>query len=665
MQRLIPIVAVLVFFSQPASAQQTIIGERLRIAQESDLSGEVGHPDYISQLTRWKITAEGGADFRYLFTDELHAKSFIADLEQALAGAQIISKSVAVLASNFIVPAAGAAATITVRDLPSAENMAVFESGDTIRLRSFSRASGSLTIADAYGVVTAYADQTGGVQTWTFTRNSGADAGTMTASTVIQADAIVLDYGVSGNGFHEVNAIDGLYGVNSPYSQVVTWATSPIGANLTVRSRLGNLRGITGNTGEYGLIAGSYAATNGQYFRASNNAFELHGIDLSLWDGATRTFYLNRSTPSFAMGSSAPSAYGTGVGCWQGKDAGVYKWRCGNPAGDRIEWNGTTLNVVGNVTVTGAGGYVPTGGAAADVVSGVATPSGSGLFLGSDKMGYYASGAWQTYMDNAGNFYLGGTSGSLQWNGSTLSISGSVTATSGTIGGWTIGGSTLTGGVTTLNSNGNVTVGSGNNVARLSDDATYRLWVGHATASSAPFRVTVGGGVTMSSVDITGGTLDIGPVEITSTGIVVDSGTGSNAGYRFAGGYRMTHDSIEGQIQFTAGSASFEMDSDGFFIAGGLDIGSDGIDVGGNIRASTSGLNIGTSGSRFNHIFLAGDINVTGFPTTTDADYPVVYSTTNTLLYRKTNGVTGTTCAGLGIDSINWDRGIAVSVTCN
>jgi len=55
------------------------------------------------------------------------------------------------------------------------------------------------------------------------------------------------------------------------------------------------------------------------------------------------------------------------------------------------------------------------------------TPSGAGLYLSSTYMGYYSGAAWMTYMDNSGNFFLGGSSGVLQWNGSALTIS----ATSG------------------------------------------------------------------------------------------------------------------------------------------------------------------------------------------------------------------------------------------
>lgn len=60
----------------------------------------------------------------------------------------------------------------------------------------------------------------------------------------------------------------------------------------------------------------------------------------------------------------------------------------------------------------------------------------AGLYLGSDYLGYYNGSAWKTYMDNAGNFYLGGsTGGSLAWDGTTLVITGTVNATNGLFGG--------------------------------------------------------------------------------------------------------------------------------------------------------------------------------------------------------------------------------------
>jgi len=63
----------------------------------------------------------------------------------------------------------------------------------------------------------------------------------------------------------------------------------------------------------------------------------------------------------------------------------------------------------------------------------VSTPGTSGLYLGSDYLGYFDGSSWKTYMDNTGKFYLDGTNGYLHWDPGTdsLSIKGSLTLVSG------------------------------------------------------------------------------------------------------------------------------------------------------------------------------------------------------------------------------------------
>jgi hypothetical protein len=76
--------------------------------------------------------------------------------------------------------------------------------------------------------------------------------------------------------------------------------------------------------------------------------------------------------------------------------------------------------------------------------------------------------------------YNGGTQTSgfnLSTSGS-LSLSGSVTASAGSIGGWTIGSTTLTGGGTTLNSNGTVTVAGGSATTSLNNNGTISISAG-------------------------------------------------------------------------------------------------------------------------------------------------------------------------------------------
>lgn len=324
-----------------------------RVGHNADalMSGSIGTANYVSQLTGWQITSAGAGDFRYLFTDELHAKSFIADLEQALAGGQIICKSVTSLGANFTNPAAAGTATLTVRDLPSAPNVSTFQANDWVGIRTFSRTAGSLTIGETFGVVTSYADAANGLQTWTFTRGTGANGGGLATSTVIETDTIVIDYGVSGNGCHEVNAIDGLNSVNSPYNQTWTWTTSPINANRIVRTRVGNLNGVLGVANEYGYVGGIITTgAAAHYIRASSVGLQIFGADLQMYDSTSgvNTVRLESSGPSFALGASLPTAYGTGTGVWMGKDSGTYKWRVGNPAGNRVQWDGSSLTVVGD-----------------------------------------------------------------------------------------------------------------------------------------------------------------------------------------------------------------------------------------------------------------------------------------------------------------------------
>jgi len=56
----------------------------------------------------------------------------------------------------------------------------------------------------------------------------------------------------------------------------------------------------------------------------------------------------------------------------------------------------------------------------------------SGLYLGPEFLGYYNGSNWKTYMQNNGNFFLSGVgSDSLSWNGSNLTINGSITVTGG------------------------------------------------------------------------------------------------------------------------------------------------------------------------------------------------------------------------------------------
>lgn len=111
----------------------------------------------------------------------------------------------------------------------------------------------------------------------------------------------------------------------------------------------------------------------------------------------------------------------------------------------------------------------------------------------------------------------------LTFSSGNLSISGAITSTSGSIGGWSINEHSLVGGSLTLTDTGNLTAGTGNDVVRISaDDATYRIWAGNATASSAKFSVTKTGSLKAQLGSIAGWTISDDSLTSPNTNVVLD-----------------------------------------------------------------------------------------------------------------------------------------------
>lgn len=204
----------------------------------------------------------------------------------------------------------------------------------------------------------------------------------------------------------------------------------------------------------------------------------------------------------------------------QGLDQGVFKWVIGSSASS-IDWNVTTPN-----TLTIAGG-------ALSITSGTI----AGLTISATALTATAGGNTTIVSSGATAFTAGPTgaptftvtqAGVLTASGAV--ISGSITATTGTIGGWTIGATTLTGGNATLDSAGKLTLGTGNNIVILdANDATYRLAIGNATYASAPFRVDKAGAVTATNITATG-TINATGGYIGSTTALVYEAQGINTG---------------------------------------------------------------------------------------------------------------------------------------
>lgn len=226
-----------------------VFGMTLSANGDTRIGYNIGTSNFASHTTGWNVSVQGAADFRNIYADELRVQAFTADISQALAGSDYLTKSVSKLSANFVVPSVNSTVRIIVDDIEGMPATQCFSNGDYIRFRAFNRTSG-LTIANVWGTVTL--DTTfgtngfsNGTQAYTFTCKATTGAGL----TVFKGSE-VLDYGTSGSGMISRTTLDAM---GSPYEQIATWVNDPsVANNYTVHARLGNLGGIA-NCNGYGL----------------------------------------------------------------------------------------------------------------------------------------------------------------------------------------------------------------------------------------------------------------------------------------------------------------------------------------------------------------------------------------------------------------------------
>jgi hypothetical protein len=373
---------------------------------------------------------------------------------------------------------------------------------------------------------------------------------------------------------------------------------NPSAANIVV-DVVNGIRIRHGTTNKITLSAAGDASFTGEISAATGaiGGFTISSTSLTAGSGSSAVGVLSSGAYAFHAGNTTP---------------GLSPFRV-TMAGELVSVSGEIGGwTLGSTSLTAGSGStrvgLDSGGTNPAIYAGSATP-GSAPFRVTNAGALTATNATITGAITA-------TSGSF---------TGSITSTSGTIGGWTIGASSLTGGNATLASSGNLTLGTGNNVVRASaDDGSYRLWVGHATAASAPFRVSTAGTVAMTDAYVTGeitGSIITGSeayfggsdqVTLDSDGITIDAGTGdANA------------------IKWTDGSEIISRtDTDALFLSGPgvpqINIydfatvvwgnSADGVIFTGSILApwTTNTHSLGDSSNRWENLYADGDIRFAG-----------------------------------------------------
>lgn len=163
-------------------------------------------------------------------------------------------------------------------------------------------------------------------------------------------------------------------------------------------------------------VYGKIVALSGQFAK-----WDIGVVDAYTFSADNGKVKFNSQTPYISLGNLV-NGYLDGKGFWVGKHAGDWKFHIGDPAGQVLYWNGRNLYDTGEKI----GGTVGGIDVAADKIY-----LGGGNFNNTDT---------PFYADNTGRMSL---SNKLSWDLTTLAITGAITATSGTIGGWTINAATI------------------------------------------------------------------------------------------------------------------------------------------------------------------------------------------------------------------------------
>ncbi len=343
---------------------------------------------------------------------------------------------------------------------------------------------------------------TASAPTYTVTRDKGGDYAANT-NPVWTIGSTVVNYGKSGDGGVYMTASE----TNAPYLSVFDHEGSPWNT-INTRLRLGNLNGYLGySTDLYGIAIGEtdhylkYDTTNGLRIKGNitiENPGDINASDINndegwVTEGGNKVFTVTPTTP-----------YHVGDLWTNGTDMKRCNVERLTGAYNAADWGLATAYTNGATWGTNLG----------SIPAYLGTPSGAGLYLGATNLGYYSGSVWKTYMDNSGNFYLGGSSGAFQWdagdstlmvgnpsditkqlkwNGTDLIINGSYFSNNGIYGDGSDGDLSTSGTITLTRDTyyNNLTVNAGHNI----NTAGYRLFVKGTLTISATSIVGRPGGV--------------------------------------------------------------------------------------------------------------------------------------------------------------------------
>lgn len=528
---------------------------------------------YTSGLVGWTINASGSAEFENVdIRGAIHAGIFVYNALAVTAGSQLITPSGGKLKTDVVVTASPTYGTTTftveIVDQEGITHAAsqLFAVNDIIRLKDGA-------VGDTWFKVTAVSDQT---TFWRYTASIQAG----TANVTYRAGQGVPDYKQSGAGSILLTADQ----TNSPYIQMATHAGTFSSADAsgslvqTPQLRLGNLNGSYGNSGDiYGLGAGQYGTaskswitveqTNG--FRIGNNTTTLAQWDTS---GTILVGQTGASQSNIQISSGAINIRNNTTNAIVLSSAGVITVGQVAASQSNIIITSSALALRSNTTefirlnVNGSG-YLANSSISWDT-SGVLTVAGNASIAGWTVNSAYlakdtgtnstSSGmaptdypffAGSTYANRATAVFRVTPAGALTATSAT--ITGTITATAGAIGGFSLSSTTITSTGVTLTSGATASLAFGATVPTSAtvgtgtyQDATgifglkssKQTFILSATDGTLKLGSDIAGGASTTGLVLAGSAITYNSESLSASAILLGDNSSGKANVLMSGG---------------------------------------------------------------------------------------------------------------------------------
>ena len=156
---------------------------------------------FAEDVYGWYVQNSGDAFFRNVKVNKINARIVSTGIEQYVGGRQTMCKSASPLTDDFTVPKPEETSFLYVEPFADYPFVHVFDDGDIVRLVHVSLYDGKYNTSDCWGTVVSSLFSSPRKQSYVFTRSADPNSGSCKVDAIIPAGELVLDFGVSGDGY--------------------------------------------------------------------------------------------------------------------------------------------------------------------------------------------------------------------------------------------------------------------------------------------------------------------------------------------------------------------------------------------------------------------------------------------------------------------------------